>query len=73
MNFIDERVRFFDICELIFVNIKNIIILIFIFVIKCSNHNFFLNRFFQRIVYMNVVNMNNDSLKIILYLLNNKK
>ena len=42
MNFIDERVRFFDVCESIFVNIENIIILTFIFMIKRSNHDFFL-------------------------------
>ena len=46
MNFIDERVRFFDICESIFVNIKNIIISIFIFVIKRSNYDFLFNHFF---------------------------
>ena len=73
MNFIDERARFFDVCKSIFVNIKNIIILIFIFVIECSNHDFFLDRFFQRIARMNVINMNNDLLKIILHSLNNEK
>ena len=73
MNFIDERARFFDVCELILVNIENIIILVFIFVIKRSDHDFLLDRFFQRIVYMNVVNMNNGSLKIILHSLNNEK
>ena len=73
MNFINERARFFDVCESIFVNIENIIISIFIFVIKRSNHDFFLNRFFQRIARMNVVNMNNDSLKMILHSLNNEK
>ena len=46
MNFINERARFFDVCELIFVNIENIIILIFIFVIKRSDHDFFLDCFF---------------------------
>ena len=57
----------------IFVNIENIIISTFIFVIKRLNHDFFLDRLFQRIIYINVINMNNDSLKIILYSLNNKK
>ena len=73
MNFINERARFFDVCESIFVNIKNIIISIFIFVIKHSNHDLFLDRFFQRIACINVVNMNNDLLKIILYSLNGEK
>ena len=73
MNFIDERVHFFNVCESIFVNIENIIILISIFMIECSDHDFLLNRFFQRIVYMNVVNINNDLLKIILHSLNDEK
>ena len=73
MNFINERVRFFDVCESIFVNIKNIIISIFIFVIKRSDHDFLFNRLFQRIAYMNVVNMNDNSLKMILHSLNNEK
>ena len=41
MNFINERARFFDVYKLIFINIKNIIIPIFIFVIKRLNHDFF--------------------------------
>ena len=73
MNFINERVCFFDVCELIFINIENIIISIFIFVIKRLNHELLLNRFFQHITRMNAVNMNNDSLKMMLYSLNNEK
>ena len=73
MNFIDECARFFDVCESIFVNIKNIIILISIFVIKRSNYDFFLDYFFQRIIRMNIINMNNDLLKMILHSLNNEK
>ena len=46
MNFIDECVRFFDVCESIFVNIENIIISIFIFVIERLNHDFLFDRFF---------------------------
>ena len=73
MNFINERARFFDVCESIFVNIENIIISIFIFMIKRSDHDFFLDCFFQRIVYINVVNINDDSLKMILHSLNDEK
>ena len=73
MNFINKCARFFDVCESIFVNIKNIIISIFIFVIKRSNHDFLFNRFFQRIVRMNVININDDLLKMILHSLNNEK
>ena len=73
MNFINEHVHFFNVCKSIFVNIKNIIILIFIFVIKCLNYDFFLNRFFQRIARMNIINMHNNSLKMILHSLNDEK
>ena len=73
MNLINERARFFDVCESMLINIKNIIISIFIFVIKRSNHKFFLNRFFQRIARMNIVNMNNDLLKMMLHSLNDEK
>ena len=73
INFINERARFFDVCESIFVNIENIVILIFIFVIKRLNYDFLFDRFFQRIARMNIVNINNDSLKMILHSLNNEK
>ena len=73
MSFINERAHFFDVCESIFVNIKNIIISIFIFVIERSNHDFLFNRFFQRIARMNVINMNDDLLKMMLHSLNNEK
>ena len=73
MNFINERARFFDVCESIFVNIENIIISTFIFVIERSDHDLFLDRLFQRIARMNAVNINDDSLKMILHLLNDEK
>ena len=73
MSFIDERTRFFDVCESMFINIENIIISIFIFVIKRLNHELFLNRFFQRIVRISAININNDSLKMMLHSLNNEK
>ena len=73
MSFTDERARFFDVCESMFINIESIIILIFIFVIEQLNHELFLNRLFQRIICMNVINMNNNSLKMMLHSLNDKK
>ena len=73
MNFIDERARFFDVYKSIFVNIENIIISTFIFVIERSDHDFFLDHFFQRITRMNVINMNDKSLKMILHSLNDEK
>ena len=46
MNFINERIRFFDVCKSILINIENIIISIFIFVIQYSNHDLLLDRSF---------------------------
>ena len=73
MNFTDKRACFFDVYESIFINIENIIISIFIFVIKYSDHDFFLNCSFQRIACKNVININNDLLKMMLHSLNNEK
>ena len=73
MSFIDERVRFFDVCESIPINIESIIISTLIFVIERSDHDLFLDRFFQRIARMNVINMNDDLLKMILHSLNDEK
>ena len=73
MNFTDEFARFFDVCESIFINIESIIISTFIFVIERLNYEFLLNRLFQRITCISVINMNNNSLKIMLHLLNDKK
>ena len=73
MSFIDERARFFDVCESMLISIENIIISIFIFVIERSNHEILLNRLFQRIIRISVINMNDDSLKMMLHLLNDEK
>ena len=73
MNFINEHIHFFDVYKLIFVSIENIIISTLIFIIKRSDHDLLLDHLFQRIVHMNVINMNNDSLKMILHSLNNEK
>ena len=73
INFTDEDARFFDVYELMFINIESIIISIFIFVIKQLNHELLLNRFFQRIARINIVNMNNSSLKMMLHSLNDEK
>ena len=47
INFINERAQFFDVYESIFINIENIIISIFIFVIKRLDHDLFLIVFFS--------------------------
>ena len=46
INVIDERARFFDVCKVVFISIDNITISIFVFVVKCSNHELLLKRFF---------------------------
>ena len=73
MNFIDERARFFNICKSMFINIESIIILISIFVIEQLNHEFLFTRFFQRIARMSVININDDSLKMMLHSFNDEK
>ena len=73
INVIDERARFFEVCETVLINIDNIIISISVFVIKRSDHELFFKRFFQRAAYMSFININNESFKMILYFLNEKK
>ena len=72
-NIINKRARFFDVCETIFTNIDNIIISISVFVVKYSNHELFLKRFFQYTVHINFINMNDQFLEMILHFLNKTK
>ena len=46
MNIINERTRFFDVCETMSINIKNVIVSISVFIMKRSDHEFLLERFF---------------------------
>ena len=46
INVINERARFFNVCETVFINIDNITISISVFVIKRSNYELLLKRFF---------------------------
>ena len=73
IDIIDERARFFDICKTILISIDSIMISIFVFVVKRSDHEFLLKRFFQRTACINSINMNNESCEIILHSLNEKK
>ena len=73
INVIDERARFFNVCETVFINIDSITISIFVFVVKRSDHELFLKRLFQRAARINFINMNNESFKMILHSLNEKK
>ena len=73
ISVIDERAHFFNVCETISINIKNIIISIFVFIVKYLNHELFLKRFFQRAARMSFINMNNKFFEMILHSLNEKK
>ena len=73
INVINERARFFDVCETVSINIDNITISISVFVVKRSNHELFLKRSFQRAVHINSINMNDESFEMILHSLNEKK
>ena len=73
INVIDERARFFDVYKTIFISIDSIMISISVFVVKRSNHEFLLKRFFQRAACMSSINMNDESFKMILHSLNEKK
>ena len=46
INVINERARFFDVCEAVSISINNITISIPVFVVKRSDHEFLLKRFF---------------------------
>ena len=73
INVIDERARFFDVCETVFINIDSITISISVFVVKRSDHELLLKRFFQRDAHMSSINMNDESFERILHSLNEGK
>ena len=73
INVTDERARFFDVCETVFISIDSITISISVFVVKRSDHELLLKRFFQRAARMNSININNKSLEMILHSLKEKK
>ena len=73
INVFNEQARFFDVCGTVSINIDSITILISVFVMKRSNYELLLNRFFQRVARMKSINMNDESFKIILHSLNEKK
>ena len=73
INVIDERARFFDVCETVFISIDNIMISISVFVVKLLDHELLLKRSFQRAAYMRFININDESFKIILHSINEKK
>ena len=64
---------FFIMCETVLISIDSIIISIPVFVVKRSNHELLLKRFFQRTACMSSINMNDESLEMILHFLNEKK
>ena len=73
INVINKRARFFNVCEIVSISINNIIILISVIVVKFSDHELFLKKFFQRATRMNSINLNNELFEIIVNFLNEKK
>ena len=73
INVINERARFFNVYETVFISIDNITISISVFVVKHSDHELFLKRLFQCVARMSFINMNNKSFEMILHSLNEKK
>ena len=73
INIINERARFFDVCETVLISIDSIMISISVFVVKCSDHELHLKRSFQRTAYMSSININDKSFEMILHSLNEKK
>ena len=73
INVIDERARFFDMCKTVLISIDSITISISVFVVKRSDHELLLEKFFQRAARMSSINMNNESFEMILHSLNEKK
>ena len=73
INLINERTRFFDVYKIISISVSSIMISISIFVVKRLDHELFLKRSFQRIARISSININNESFKMILNSLNEKK
>ena len=73
IDIINERACFFNICKTVFINIDSIIISIFVFVVKCSDHELLLKRLFQRAAHISSININDKSFEKILHSLNEKK
>ena len=73
INVIDERARFFDVCEAVLISIDNIMISISVFVVERSDHELLLKKSFQRVAYINSINMNDKSREMILYSLNEEE
>ena len=73
INVTDERARFFDICEIVFIRIDSITISISIFIVKRADHELLLKKLFQCAARMRTIHMNNELFKTILHSLNEKK
>ena len=69
----NERTRFFDVYKTVSISIDSITISISVFVVKRSDHELLLEKFFQRAARMSSINMNNESFEMILHSLNEKK
>ena len=57
-------------CEIVFISIDNITISISVFVMKRSDHELLIKRFFQRAARISFINMNDELFEMILHSLN---
>ena len=73
INVINERARFFDMYKIVFISINSIMISVSVFIVKRSDHELLLRRSFQCAAHMNFINMNDESLEMILHSLNEEK
>ena len=73
IDIINERAYFFNVYETVFISIDSITISISVFVVKRSDYELFLKRFFQCAARMNSININDKSFEMILHSLNEKK
>ena len=73
IDVINERARFFDVCETVFISIGSITIPVLVFVVKRSDHELLLRRFFQHAACMSSINMNDESFEMVLHSLNGEK
>ena len=72
INVINERARFFDVCETVSISLDSITISISVFVVKLSDPELLLKRFFQRVAHISFININDESFEMILHSLNEK-
>ena len=67
MTAIENRAYFIKMCDEVKINLKKAVVITFIFVVEQSDHDLILKRFFVRASQMQNTNMNDESLKMMIY------